>query len=579
MATNIVVPVDELTDAWGLRPVAGGNWTAGSYAAGAVANYGGSLYFANKQTSQVPGAGADWTLLIAAAFSPVVAFASGINAKATAPVTLVTEGGTLYACTVDHTTTGTRDGSKWLAIVSSSAGAMVEIAGGWNASTNTPTLASGVGTSGAVYRVSTAGNTVLDSVGSWNVGDYAFYSIDRWVKLRGHTVQAKDISDASASGRSFITAADVPAQRVAIGIDAVTPVDDADATVAVTDRRVVLIGLSASRTLTLPVLTGITTGQSIDIFDETGLCTPARTITVARGGSDTINGQTSFVIASPFGGVRLTKVSGAKWTAHRLIAGFNLLRSTAGSRTFLLADHGNLIVRAASGAMTDTLPVFPAGWSVEVQNEGSGALTITPASGTVAGQAALYLPIGTGVRLVSDGTNYSVVGAVPQLNGLHLLNTLTASASASLQDTASFLLPFTSFEIVFENIVRASANSNGQMTVQSGGSFQTTGYVAASATLTAGGMAYSAPTTFIPFDNNQGISTVAPISGVLRVSRPSQTTARKHFTGQTANVNSQPVVNNLTGYWDGGNGAITGFQIAMSAGNITSGIIRVYGRA
>ena len=39
--------------------------------------------------------------------------------------------------------------------------------GVWNASTNTPALASGVGTKGSYYKVSVAGTTSIDGVASW----------------------------------------------------------------------------------------------------------------------------------------------------------------------------------------------------------------------------------------------------------------------------------------------------------------------------------------------------------------------------------------------------------------------------
>ena len=54
--------------------------------------------------------------------------------------------------------------------------------GTWNASTNTPTLASAAGTEGNVYRVSVAGSTVLDDVSSWAVTDYAVYDGTEWLK-------------------------------------------------------------------------------------------------------------------------------------------------------------------------------------------------------------------------------------------------------------------------------------------------------------------------------------------------------------------------------------------------------------
>lgn len=47
--------------------------------------------------------------------------------------------------------------------------------GAWNASTNSPSLATGVGTDGYAYKVSTAGSTTLNDVTSWAVGDYALY--------------------------------------------------------------------------------------------------------------------------------------------------------------------------------------------------------------------------------------------------------------------------------------------------------------------------------------------------------------------------------------------------------------------
>lgn len=54
--------------------------------------------------------------------------------------------------------------------------------GNWDASTNTPTLQSGIGTAGFYYTVNVAGNTVLDAVSVWNVGDIAYFNGSAWVK-------------------------------------------------------------------------------------------------------------------------------------------------------------------------------------------------------------------------------------------------------------------------------------------------------------------------------------------------------------------------------------------------------------
>jgi hypothetical protein len=57
--------------------------------------------------------------------------------------------------------------------------------GTWNASTNTPTLASGVGTQGDYYVVSVAGATDLDGITNWGVGDWATFNGSVWQRVEG----------------------------------------------------------------------------------------------------------------------------------------------------------------------------------------------------------------------------------------------------------------------------------------------------------------------------------------------------------------------------------------------------------
>jgi hypothetical protein len=55
--------------------------------------------------------------------------------------------------------------------------------GVWNASTNNPSLASGVGTKGYYYIVSVSGATNLDGITDWVVGDWAVYNGTAWNKI------------------------------------------------------------------------------------------------------------------------------------------------------------------------------------------------------------------------------------------------------------------------------------------------------------------------------------------------------------------------------------------------------------
>jgi muramidase (phage lysozyme) len=55
--------------------------------------------------------------------------------------------------------------------------------GTWNATTNTPTLTSSVGTQGYYYVVSTAGTTSLNGYNNWNVGDWAIFNSSTWEQI------------------------------------------------------------------------------------------------------------------------------------------------------------------------------------------------------------------------------------------------------------------------------------------------------------------------------------------------------------------------------------------------------------
>jgi hypothetical protein len=55
--------------------------------------------------------------------------------------------------------------------------------GTWDASTNTPTLTSSVGTKGYYYVVSVAGNTNLNGITDWLVGDWAVFNGSIWQKV------------------------------------------------------------------------------------------------------------------------------------------------------------------------------------------------------------------------------------------------------------------------------------------------------------------------------------------------------------------------------------------------------------
>lgn len=79
--------------------------------------------------------------------------------------------------------------------------------GTWNATSNTPTLTSGVGTKGFLYKVSVAGSTTLDGISQWNVGDSAVFDGTVWDKIDGLANEV--ISVAGRTGVVTLAVADV----------------------------------------------------------------------------------------------------------------------------------------------------------------------------------------------------------------------------------------------------------------------------------------------------------------------------------------------------------------------------------
>jgi hypothetical protein len=88
---------------------------------------------------------------------------------------------------------------------------------------------------------------------------------------------------------------------------------DANATVAATDRMLVYTSLTAARTVTLCAASAYPTGTVLWIVDESGACTRTLSITIARAGSDLIEGRTTASIGAVNGYIALESDGVSKW--------------------------------------------------------------------------------------------------------------------------------------------------------------------------------------------------------------------------------------------------------------------------
>lgn len=113
--------------------------------------------------------------------------------------------------------------------------------GTWNASTNTPTITSSVGTNGYYYVVSVAGTTTINGISNWDVGDWIIFNdtVNEWQQIGGGTISNADINVALGNpislGVGFTTAGSGAITLNSTGLTSVTfPTTGTLATVAAT---------------------------------------------------------------------------------------------------------------------------------------------------------------------------------------------------------------------------------------------------------------------------------------------------------------------------------------------------------
>lgn len=108
----------------------------------------------------------------------------------------------------------------------------VNYQGTWNASANSPSLASGTGTKGFYYKVSVAGTTAIDGISQWNVGDSIIFDGTTWDKLDG--LSSEVISVAGRAGAVVLTVADVSGAVASASLGAAGGVATLDGTAKLT---------------------------------------------------------------------------------------------------------------------------------------------------------------------------------------------------------------------------------------------------------------------------------------------------------------------------------------------------------
>ncbi len=177
-----------------------------------------------------------------------------------------------------------------------------------------------------------------------------------------------------------------------------------------------------------------------------------------------------------------------------------------------------------------------------------------------------------GAGIINVATGYQVAGAPV---ACVLLNTLTPSNVASISDTTSFTSAYDNYLIMFENIVPVTDGVNFTLQVHSGGSFKTTNY------LNISGLADTTDIrmTGIEFGGVISNTAGAGLSGMFNIFGVNATNTFKIARYQNTWYSSSSAVqtSGSGGVWNGGQGAVDGFQVLMTSGNISTGTIKIYG--
>ena len=229
-----------------------------------------------------------------------------------------------------------------------------------------------------------------------------------------------------------------------------------------------------------------------------------------------------------------------------------------------------------NAAWATVTPEAPSDGNTYGRLNGAWSAALPISGGTLTG--ALTLNADPTAALGAATKQYVDNSHVP--GGWKLLNTLTASNSATLSDTTSLTNTYSEYEIVFESLIPVTNNVTLNLQVHSGGSFRATGYVGAGLSSTGAASAVYGSTTAIQISYTGVVANASPgISGFIRCFNPSASQIT-NWSGMAASIRSGLTFCDsqyFGGAWTT-SAVIDGFQFLMSSGNISSGTVKIYGR-
>ena len=268
--------------------------------------------------------------------------------------------------------------------------------GTWNATTNTPTLASSTGTNGYYYIVATAGSTNLNGITNWQIGDWLMYNGTVWQKIdQSETLQTITSTDGSVTVSTVNSNVDLSVAVAASTTNVICQVRNSTGSTLTKGTAVYISGATGQiPTVSKALATGdSTSAQTLGLINadlannSNGYVTIIGLITEIDTSAYT-DGQQLYLSGSTAGTLTATKTYAPTHLVYVAVV------------EYAHAIHGKLFVKVQNGYELDEIH------NVSAQSPSNGQTIIYNASTSLWEKA--YITAGTGISVTNGAGSITV---------------------------------------------------------------------------------------------------------------------------------------------------------------------------